>query len=38
MLMGTDFEQQRTVSFQMPADPHAFISEHKGKDIDGELP
>ena len=20
----------------MPADPHAFINEHKGKDIDGE--
>ena len=29
--------QQRTVSFQMPQDPHAFIAEHKDKDIDGEL-
>ncbi|RSH91298.1 hypothetical protein EHS25_009597 [Saitozyma podzolica] len=27
-------ENQRTVSFQMPADPHAFIAEHKGQDID----
>ena len=21
----------------MPTDPHAFIAEHKGKDIDGKL-
>jgi len=28
--------QQRTVSFQMPVDPHAFIAEHKGKHIEGQ--
>ncbi|WVF72237.1 hypothetical protein IAT40_007049 [Kwoniella sp. CBS 6097] len=27
-------ESQRTVSFQMPADPHAFVAENKDKDID----
>ncbi|WWC90066.1 uncharacterized protein L201_004999 [Kwoniella dendrophila CBS 6074] len=27
-------ESQRTVSFQMPADPHAFVAEHKDHDID----
>lgn len=30
--------QQRLVSFQMPADPHAFISENKDRDFDGESP
>lgn len=29
--------QQRLVSFQMPADPHAFIAEHKDREIDGEF-
>lgn len=29
--------QQRTVSFQLPADTQAFINEHKGREIDGEL-
>ncbi|KAK4688228.1 staphylococcal nuclease domain-containing protein 1, partial [Tremellales sp. Uapishka_1] len=28
--------QQRTVSFQMPVDPQAFIAEHKGRNIDGK--
>ncbi|WWD01433.1 hypothetical protein V866_008377 [Kwoniella sp. B9012] len=27
-------ESQRTVSFQMPSDPHAFVAEHKDNDID----
>ncbi|WWC61150.1 uncharacterized protein I303_103729 [Kwoniella dejecticola CBS 10117] len=27
-------ESQRTVSFQMPSDPHAFVAEHKDHDID----
>ncbi|WVQ78068.1 hypothetical protein IAT38_000149 [Cryptococcus sp. DSM 104549] len=27
-------ENQRTVSFQMPTDPHSFIAEHKDEEID----
>ncbi|KAK8869858.1 hypothetical protein IAR55_000426 [Kwoniella newhampshirensis] len=27
-------ENQRTVSFQMPADPHAFVAENEDRDID----
>lgn len=34
--LGADW-QQRLVSFQMPSDPHAFISENKDRDFDGEL-
>ena len=34
---GADW-QQRLVSFQMPSDPHAFISENKDRDFDGESP
>lgn len=34
--LATDGFKQRLVSFQMPTDPHAFILEHKDRDIDGE--
>lgn len=29
-------ENQRTVAFQMPTDPQAFIADHKDEEIDGE--
>lgn len=31
---STEPESQRTVAYQMPADAHAFIAEHKGEEID----
>ncbi|KAK1924792.1 transcription factor [Papiliotrema laurentii] len=33
-IWSKDPESQRTVSFQMPADPQAFVEEHQGKEID----